>query len=221
MPEQTQYVLPKKKPDYWTLIGFGVLFGGIIALVLVIAFVEELHDRWVFGHMTGGQHLWEAKKSTPQLVDVSLALEHLSAVPPVSPEAAEAKVLEKALRRKQSEMATAEAQYAAEEGRRQAESARTAKEASEARAASVKQFETALKNVGYDLSAETSRDNQDEVVITSEEFNDTDRRIRFLSFLRKEWGPAGAVCWQGFSKVRLRSSKIPLVGFNESYSICQ
>jgi|HubBroStandDraft_3_1064219.scaffolds.fasta_scaffold99795_2 hypothetical protein len=221
MPEESHYVLPKKKPDYWTLIGFGVLFGGIIVLVLVTALVEDLRDRWVFGHMAGATHLWEAKKSTPQLVDVSLALKHLSAVPPASPEAAEAKALEKALRLKQSEMGAAEAAHAAEESRKQAESAQTAKEAGEARAASVRQFQTVLRNVGYDLSAEASSDDRNEVVITSKEFDETDRRIRFLSFLRKEWGPAGTICWQGFSKVRLRSSKIPLVGFSESYSLCQ
>jgi hypothetical protein len=188
-----------------------------VAVGFVIALVGELHDRWVSSHMTSTQNLWEAKKATPELVDVYLALRHLSAIPPGSPEAREARILEKALRQKESEMSAAES----ERNAAQAERTRAATEASEARAASVKQFETALKNVGYDLSVEASRDDRAEVVVTSQEFDDTDRRIRFLSFLRKEWGPAGAACWQGFSRVRLRSSKIPLVGFNESYSLCQ
>jgi hypothetical protein len=217
MPEESRYVLPKKKHDYWTLVGCGVMFGGVVAIGFAIALVGELRDRWVFGHMTDKDHLWEAKVALDTPVDLNLSLRHLGVIPANSAERAKALVLEREVRQKESEMATAESARKAA----QAERTRAATEASEARAASVRQFETALKNVGYDLSAEASGDSRDEVVITSKEFEDTDRRIRFLSFLRKEWGPAGAVCWQGFSKVRLRSSKIPLVGFSESYSLCQ
>jgi hypothetical protein len=137
MPEETHYVLPKKKNDYWTLVGCGVMLTGVVALASAAALIDGLRDRWVFGHMTGAQHLWEGKKSTPQLGDVSLALKHLSAVPPVSPEAAEAKVLENALRRKQSEMEALELARAVDRKREAEENARTAKEMSEARAAAV------------------------------------------------------------------------------------
>jgi len=217
MPEESRYVLPKKKHDYWTLVGCGVMFGGVVALGFIIALVGELRDRWVFSHMTAKDHLWEATVALDTPTDLGLSLRHLGAIPVNSAERAKAQVLEEEVRQKESEMSALASQNKAA----QAENARVAKEASEARASSVRQFQTALRNVGYDLSVEASHDDQAEVVITSKEFDETDRRIRFLSFLRNAWGPAGAVCWQGFSRVRLRSSKIPLVGFNESYSLCQ
>ena len=54
MPEEGLYVLPKKKHDSWTLVGFGVL---IARVVLIGVVAEDLRERWVFGHITGAQHL--------------------------------------------------------------------------------------------------------------------------------------------------------------------
>lgn len=212
---ETSYRLPKKKYDYWTVVGSMVLFGGIFAFTMVVAFVASMRDKWVFNHMTDAQHLWEAKKSTPELGDVYLALRHLGAISPGSPEARESKGVEATVRQKESELSAAESERKAA----QAKNAQAANDAREARAASVKQFESALKNIGYDLSVEASDDSHSEVVITSQEFSETDRRIRFLSVLREKWTPAALVCLQGFSRVRLKSSKIPMVGFSESYTL--
>jgi hypothetical protein len=87
-----------------------------------------------------------------------------------------------------------------------------------ARANAISQFGSDLKNLGYELTVEAS-EARNEIVITSTEFSETDHRVRFLSFLRGRTAPTFGICWNGFSEIRLRSSKLPYVGFNESYSL--
>jgi hypothetical protein len=89
--------------------------------------------------------------------------------------------------------------------------------AREARALVVSGFGALLKEKGYDLDVKANSDY--EIIITSSEFSDTDHRVRFLSFIRSKNSPAYGVCGNGFSKIRLRSSSIPFVGFDESYSL--
>ena len=54
-----------------------------------------------------------------------------------------------------------------------------------------------------------------EVVITASDFPDTERRVRFLAFLRGRRSAVLGTCLGGFTRVRLRTSEIRLVGFNE------
>ena len=75
-----------------------------------------------------------------------------------------------------------------------------------------------LRDLGYDFEVSPS-ETAGEVVITAAEFDDTDHRVRFLAFLRNHKSPVRGLCFGGFTKVRLRSSRIPLVGFDESYSL--
>ncbi len=90
-----------------------------------------------------------------------------------------------------------------------------------ARAASIKGLESELKNRGYDLTA-TESEAPDEIIITSSDFSDTDHRVRFLSTVRAKYSVNFSVCLNGYDKVRLRSSRIPFAGFDESYSLeCQ
>ena len=102
---------------------------------------------------------------------------------------------------------------AAEERRRKAEEQKRSDEAAAAAMAIVLQAN--LKDLGYDVKVSAS-DLPGEVVITSEEFADTDHRVRFLAMMRGRKAPLGTC---GFTRVRLRSSGLPRVGFNESYSL--
>src|SRR5271155_719279 len=104
MPEESHYVLPKKKPDYWLLSAFGI-FVGVMA-VLVGGFA--IREWWVFTHMTAKDHLWEAKVALDTPADLGLSLRHLEAIPTNSAEATKAQVLEKEVRHLESERKNAE-----------------------------------------------------------------------------------------------------------------
>ena len=80
------------------------------------------------------------------------------------------------------------------------------------------QLQADLKGLGYDLTVSRS-DKAGEVAITSKEFDDTDHRVRFLAFMRGKSSPRFGVCYAGFNKLRLKSSSIPFVGFDDSYSL--
>jgi uncharacterized FlaG/YvyC family protein len=87
---------------------------------------------------------------------------------------------------------------------------------SEQRAAVVRDLQDKLRNLGYDLTVGES-DKPEELIITSKDFDQTDQRVRFLSFLRGRTNPATDVCLLGFRVVNLRTSALPLVGFSEKY----
>jgi hypothetical protein len=87
-----------------------------------------------------------------------------------------------------------------------------------ARKGAVEQLQEDLKNLGYQLSVDES-DVPDKIVITSSDFDDTDHRVRFLSFVRGKNTPMSGTCWFGFRQVELRTSKIPFVGFSETYPL--
>lgn len=92
-------------------------------------------------------------------------------------------------------------------------------QANNARASAIVQLGKDLKDLGYELSVEASPDTWDEIIITSTELGDTDHRVRFLSFMRGRNAPTGGLCGAGLTKLRLKSSTLPLVGFNELYSL--
>lgn len=108
---------------------------------------------------------------------------------------------------------------AAKEAVRQkpSEEQRAAKLAEEGRRTAVRDLQENLKNLGYDLAI-TQSDKPDEIVITSKDFDGTDHRVRFLSFLRGRNGPASGVCLAGFQTVRLKGASL-FFGFSESYSL--
>jgi hypothetical protein len=185
----------------------GVTFASVVG--------SELRDSWVFNHMTSSQHLWEANKSTPDLGDVEIALRHISAIPKNAHESASAQVLKTTLKQKLSEMKAEEANRATAK----ADKDQQAKAAADARSIAVTQFALDLKNLGYDLSVKVNHDVPNEIVLTSSEFGDTDHRVRFLAFMRSRNNPEELVCLSGFTTIRLRTSAIPFVGFDDSYSL--
>jgi len=189
------------------------------AIIFVIMFVPlggfATWDSWVFTHMTTAQHLFEAQRALQTSGDVELALRHIEAIPGNAPEAKEAKALRKIVEQKMAAKNAAAGQ--AQNAANAAVQAHNA--AVQARALAVDQVSSDLRNLGYQLTVETSTDVPTEVVITSADFDDTDHRVRFLSFIRGRKGPKASLCWNGFNDVRLRSSKIPLLGFNERYSL--
>ena len=77
------YKLAKRKSEMALVIV--ILLG--IAFAAASALWESGSDQWIFSHMTSKQHLWEAKKTTPDAVDIDVALGHLSAIPSNAPEA--------------------------------------------------------------------------------------------------------------------------------------
>jgi hypothetical protein len=207
MVEASRYILPQKKPDNLGLKLAGALFGLTVAMSIVMV----IRDTWVFNHMTTAQHLWEAKRAS-ETDGIDLALRHIGAITPNSSEASDAQILRTALRERDAVIKAAQA-----EKELAVKAARNARAAASATA--IRQLSSELKNVGYDLSVGTSSNSPEEIVITSPDFDDTDHRVRFLAFVRGRSTPFAVGCWSGFTKVRLRSSKMPLVGFNESYSL--
>lgn len=203
------------------LVGFVVFFGGLFVLTFLDQ-LAEIHDKWVFAHMTSEQHLWEARKSTPDAIDVKLALRHISALPNNSPEAAAAQVLKTTLEKKLSEIEADNALTAKAVAKAQRDldtKAADAKSAQDSRSIAVTQFALDLKNVGYNLSVKINPDVSHEVVITSSDFSETDHRVRFLAFIRSKNSPAYIICLSGFTTIRLKASQIPFVGFDESYAL--
>jgi hypothetical protein len=144
--------------------------------------------------MTPAQHLEMAEGR----ISFDEAWKHLDAIPPNAPEAAKVPEVRERLK----------------EGKLAYQHAVTARaNATAGRAAAVIELEKDLRNRGYDLKVSVS-ETPDEMIITSSDFTETDHRVQFLSATRSKH--SGPPCWAGFRTVRLRSSSIPLVGFNES-----
>jgi hypothetical protein len=192
------------------------IVGSAIIASIVWAIASELWDQHLFNTMTTAQHLEEAKKGLQkELPDVEAALRHVYAIKTNKPaESKEQVELMTELEKEQFDLKKREADL------KQAEEIR-AKAKSEAKAphdTAITQLAGDLKNLGYEFTVEPS-DSPDEVTITSSDFAETDHRVRFLSFMRGRTAPIAGVCWVGISKIRLRSSKLPFLGFDESYSI--
>jgi hypothetical protein len=130
-------------------------------------------------------------------------LRHLSAIPANSEEFGKAKELEIELRSQETALT---------------EAAAAKQQAKASQSSALDQLRTDLKNLGYDLTVEGS-ETPGEVIITSPEFDDTDHRVRFLSFIRGKNAPTASICVGGFTQIRLKSWKIPLIGLNDAYSL--
>jgi hypothetical protein len=179
-------------------------WGGLAFFGFVVFIGFTAWDEHAFNSMTPAQHVSEASgQREDDLVSIGVALRHIRAIPANSAESRAAKELEARLRTRDAAIKQANAGQ---------------KEAAVSRANAVSQLGSDLKNLGYDLAVERSG-TQDEIVITSSEFSETDHRVRFLAFLRGKSAPTFGICWNGFSKIRLKSSKIPYVGFDEGYSL--
>lgn len=73
-----------------------------------------------------------------------------------------------------------------------------------------------LKNLGYEYDVEVDV-SKNEIIITSTDFENTDHRVRFLSFLRGKHHPTSGVCFAGLDKVRLRGGRF--FAFSEAYPL--
>lgn len=178
------------------------LFGFFYAAIIAVVIIAAVWDAYTFRRLTPSQHLLAAKQALQGTnTDVDVGLRHISAIPPGSPEAVEAKEIGTQLSWRKAAI-----EQAVED----------AKQAKEARHAAVAQLRVDLKALGYDLTV-TESEVPDEIVITSSEFADTDHRVRFLSFLRGKKSPVIAACWAGWRNVRLKSSGF--FGFDQSYSL--
>jgi len=78
-------------------------------------------------------------------------------------------------------------------------------------------LQSELMNRGYDLTV-TQSARPNEINIVSNEFSDTDHRVRFLSLLRGHDNLATQACMAGFLNVRLKDREW-FAGFSEVYSL--
>jgi hypothetical protein len=88
----------------------------------------------------------------------------------------------------------------------------------EAARLALRNLQAALRNLGYDVTVSQS-DKPTEFTIISKDFDDTDHRVRFLSFLRGENTLLTEVCSVGFETLHLRTSDLPFLGFSDTYSL--
>lgn len=179
------------------VIGFTVWYSSV--------WYSSEEDKW-FREMTPATHLTQAKAEFRGGL-FGLALRHLKAVPSGAPEAPAARQMESEIR------AAQQSDEAARAAARQAEAA-----AKLAKDTAVRDLQDSLKNLGYDVTV-TRSDVDDEIVITSGDFGDTDHRVRLLSFLRSESSPAFGVCVTGFRTVRLKAKWSFVTGHGEAYSL--
>jgi hypothetical protein len=169
-------------------------------------------DAHTFNAMTPSQHLSRAKTAMERtdVAEWAYALRHIRAVPPNSPEAVEATAIATELDARLEAFRRANAAGAAE-------AKAAAAQAKSARASAVRELQVRLKDLGYDLTV-AEAGSPDEVAITSNDFDDTDHRVGFLSFMRGRNSPAVGACVVGFQSVRLKSSDF-FFGFSESYPL--
>ena len=189
--------------------------GTAIVLALAYSIASEIWNRHVFSTMTPAQHLREARNGLRQdLPAIESALRHAYAIREDSPEFRERVPLQAELEKEEYDLNKA----ANDLKKAEEEKTMARNEADAARAAAISKLAADLKSLGYDVSVEPS-ESPDAVTITSSDFDDTDHRVRFLSFLRGNKAPTVSVCWAGITKVQLRGSRIAFLGFNEIYSL--
>jgi hypothetical protein len=187
--------VPTPSGKQWVFIVYALFMGAVIADFAI----EEHH----FQQMTPAQHLSAAKaKKSGGESDVNEGLRHVAAIPASAPESAEAKTVETDLQNRKTAYDDA---------------AREAQQARAAQVSAVKELGESLKNRGYDVKV-SKEEKENGIVIVSSDFDDTEKRVRFLSTLRGREGLSYSVCSAGLITVRLRSSEY-LFGFNESYSL--
>ncbi|MEQ1883721.1 MAG: hypothetical protein ABL967_01580 [Bryobacteraceae bacterium] len=172
----------------------------VFSLSALIALISW--DEHTFNAMPPSQHLAAARKAQAE-GNVGEGLRHTSAIPANASEKPEANSIAEDLQVKLTFL------------RRAAEEERQAKKA---RITVVPEIESDIKNRGYAVNVSRS-DVPGEIIMTSKDFGDTDRRVRFLQLLRGRNGPAELLCLRGYRTVRLNTSTLPILGFNEQYSL--
>jgi hypothetical protein len=142
----------------------------VFMLAVFIDFAVEEHR---FGEMTPAQHLSEAKtRERGTDSEVADGLRHIAAIPANSPESAEAKTVEADLQARKT---------AFDDAIREAQQARAAQ------ASAVKELGESLRNLGYDVKV-SKEEKGNGILIVSSDFEDTEKRVRFLSTLRGREG---------------------------------
>jgi len=178
-----------------------------MAVLAPIAMTVDYIEAERFKSLSPAEHLRKAKAPD---VPYWERKKHLEAIPANAPEMADVPKLRDEINTREQES------LAADNARIQMANERS--RAKKARESLGPYLEQKLKELGYDVSVSISDDN-DEVIVTSSDFSDTDHRVRFLAFVRGKKSPLFSACSNGLTKVRLRISDIPLLGFSESYSL--
>jgi hypothetical protein len=180
----------------------------VLALVLVgsVAYIAQITQERAFRAMSPTEHL-EAARLALKEGHFDDGARHVAAIADTDPKVLEARQLAQEI---------GAAREAAEA--RQIQEQRKKQLAAQTRELAVRDLQDVLKNLGYDLTVGQS-DKSGKVSITSKDFDDTERRVRFLSFLRSRSSPLSGVCSAGFEKVELKSSALPFVGFSDTYSL--
>ncbi len=184
----------------WIMI-VGLYFGAVIA--------NLAWDSHAFNKMSPAEHLLNAKSGLQETTSqaVEEAITHATAIPKGSAGYDEAQELVGKLQAVRDSITNSAAAQQKQQEQTKA-----------ARKGAVEQLQTDLKNLGYQLTVDES-DAPDKIIITSADFDDTDHRVRFLSFVRGKNTPMTGTCWFGFRQIELRTSKIPFVGFSETYAL--
>ena len=199
---------PDKRDWLWLVCTFA-------AFCLFVYFVNRI-SRGRFDAMTAAEHL---KASRVALAEGRYddGLLQVSAINAAVPQAVEARKVEEAL--VAAKEAARQKEAAAKEAARRelAEAQQAARLAEEGRMTAIRDLQNSLRDLGYDLTVAQS-DKKDEIVITSRDFDDTDHRVRFLSFLRRRNSPSTGVCLAGFQTVHLKGSGW-FFEFSEAYPL--
>ena len=83
--------------------------------------------------------------------------------------------------------------------------------------AAISAVQNELREHGYDVAVAQS-EQPAEFTVTSDDFGETESRVRFLEFLRSKNGPGDTACIAGYQNVRLRRARL-FSGFSEAYSL--
>jgi hypothetical protein len=200
-----------------TAYPLGLIFGTLFIVSFGLA-VREWH---AFNSMTPAEHLAAAREDLNRRA-FDHGLQQLRVIPASAPEAAQAREVESALI---SLREGAEKEAQVREAEREAQLREAAEERSPQSSAEVTKTEyvrivqSELQELGYDLRI-TRSEKQDEIVISSKDFRDTENRVRFLAHLRSQKGPAQRLCSIGFQEVRLTGGGVlGRLEFNEAYSL--
>jgi hypothetical protein len=196
--------LKPEKVGLWVVLFFLCFF-------VAFAYFENWNQRRAFDAMNPAAHLAASRVALGQ-ERFDDAERQANAIASGAPEALEASRVKEEIaaarqRVKEEAVAVRQSEQLAYERRLAEKKLRTAAPGD---------LQDSLKNLGYDLTVAQS-DKPDEIVITSKDFDDTDHRVRFLSFLRGRNSPAVGACLAGFQTVRLKSSGF--FGFSEAYSL--
>jgi len=168
----------------WLFVPMALLFIWLIARIVTAS------EKRQFDAMTpAGQHLARAREALAEGA-FEEGLREIHAIPSSGPEAVSAKEVEDRLN------AALQSARRAAEARAEQERVETLKNDQ------IHTVEVQLRELGYDLRISGSG-KPDEVTISSNDFSDTDHRVRFLAYIRSQRGPGHKLCLLGVKQARL------------------